>query len=97
MANYQLTNKAEAELERIYEYSILNFGLKVAQNYFSGLHDYFTLLANNPSWGNDYSFIKNGLLRYEYRSHSIYYQKTKIGILIIRVLGGKQDPALHIE
>lgn len=54
MAAYQLTNKAESEIERIYEYSILNFGLRVAQDYVSGLHHCFELLADNPSWGNDY-------------------------------------------
>jgi toxin ParE1/3/4 len=96
MAAYQLTNKAESEIERIYEYSILNFGLRVAQDYVSGLHHCFELLADNPSWGNDYGFIKAGLRRYEYRSHSIYYQVAEDGILVVRVLGGKQNPALHM-
>jgi toxin ParE1/3/4 len=96
MATYQLTNKAESEIERIYEYSILNFGLQVARDYISGLHDCFELLADHQSWGSDYSFIASGLMRYEYRSHSIYYQLNDEGILILRVLGGKQDPALYI-
>ncbi len=96
MAAYQLTNKAESEIERIYEYSILNFGLQVAQDYVSGLHHCFELLADNPSWGNNYDFIEPGLLRYEYRSHSIYYQQTEDAILVVRVLGSKQNPALHI-
>lgn len=52
MAAYQLTNQAEIEIEGIYEYSIFNFGLQVAQNYVSGLHDCLTLLANNQSWGS---------------------------------------------
>ena len=96
MAVYQLTNKAESEIESIYEYSILNFGLRVAQDYISGLHHCFELLTDNYSWGTDYGFIKSGLLRYEYRSHSVYYQSTEDGILIVRVLGSKQNPALHI-
>jgi toxin ParE1/3/4 len=96
MAIYQLTNKAEIEIENIYEYSIINFGLQVAQGYFLGLHDCFDLLADHQSFGTDYGFIKSGLLRYEYRSHSIYYQPTEDGILIVRVLGAKQDPARHI-
>ena len=96
MAAYQLTNKAEDEIEAIYEYSILNFGLSTAQGYFSGLHDCFEMLADHQSWGNDYGFLLPGLLRYEYRSHSIYYQSTEQGVLIVRVLGGSQDPARHI-
>lgn len=93
---YQLTKKAESEIESIYEYSIVNFGLRVAQDYLSGLQDCFELLADHQSFGTDYGFIATGLLRYEYRSHSIYYQPTDYGILIVRVLGGKQDPARHI-
>jgi toxin ParE1/3/4 len=96
MAIYKLTSKAEIEIESIYEYSIINFGLQVAQGYLLGLHDCFDLLANHQSFGTDYGFIELGLLRYEYRSHSIYYQITEDGILIVRILGSKQDPARHI-
>jgi toxin ParE1/3/4 len=96
MAVYELTRKAEDEIEGIYEYSIINFGLEVAQRYIFGMHDCFELLADNQSWGNDYGFIKSDLLRYEYRSHSIYYCTTEEGILIVRVLGNKQDPARNI-
>ena len=96
MEKYKLTNKAENEIDGIYEYSILNFGLNTAQNYVSGLHDCFVILADNQSWGSDYGFIKPRLLRYEYRSHAVYYQNTEYGILIVRVLGNKQDPAQHM-
>lgn len=95
MATYQLTNKAEHEIDTIYEYSILNFGLTTAQEYVSGLHECFLLLADHHSWGNDYGFIKEGLCRYEYRSHSIYYLPVQDDILIVRVLGYRQDPARH--
>ncbi len=97
MEKYRLTNKAEEEIEGIYEYSISQFGFEVAQDYILGLHNRFERLSENQSWGNDYSFIQPGLLRYEYRSHSIYYQTTSYGILIVRILGKKQDPAKHIE
>jgi len=96
MARYQLTNKAEREIDRIYEYSILNFGLNTAQEYFLGLHECFQTLAEHPSWGNDYGFILPTLQRYEYRSHSVYFQENAEGILIVRVLGNKQDPARHL-
>ena len=96
MAHYQLTHKAESEIEGIYEYSLLNFGLQVAKTYISGLHDCFLMLAENGSFGSDYGFIVAGLLRYEYRSHAVYYQRTEQGILVVRVLGGRQDPALQM-
>ena len=95
MGNYQLTNEAEAEIEGIYEYSIVNFGLEIARDYIFGLHEKFEILAGNPSWGNDYNFINPGLYRYEFRSHSIYYQASGANILIVRILGNRQDPARH--
>lgn len=49
MGTYQLTNKAEREIDNIYEYSILNFGFRIAHDYISGIHDCFCLLANNSS------------------------------------------------
>ncbi|MEZ5690391.1 MAG: type II toxin-antitoxin system RelE/ParE family toxin [Rickettsiales bacterium] len=97
MANYKLTNNAESNLDNIYEYSILNFGLEIARKYMLGLHECFDLLAKNPTWGSNYGFICNGLLRYEYRSHAIYYINDKKNILILNILGGKQDPILSVE
>lgn len=96
MVHYQLTNKAESEIDAIYEYSILNFGFKTAQNYVYGLHECFVMLSENQSFGSDYGFIKHGLRRYEYRSHAVYYEPLENGVLIVRVLGGRQDPARHI-
>jgi len=96
MENYQLSTKAEIEIEGIYEYSILNFGLRKAREYFTGLHDRLAVLADHPSWGNDYSHIKPQLCRYEYNSHSIYYLPTSEGIFVVRVLGNRQNPALHM-
>lgn len=95
MGKYQLTNKAEAEIDRVFEYSVLNFGLSTAQGYLMGMHECFAMLADHQSWGNDYGFIENGLQRYEYRSHSVYYRETPDGILVARVLGNRQDPARH--
>lgn len=97
MASYKLTKKVENELENIYEYSIINFGLFTAKKYLQDLCDCFELLAENPSFGNDYSYLKSGVMRYECRSHSIYYRTIEEEtILILRVLGKRQDPGRHI-
>lgn len=93
---YQLTAKAEAEIDMIYERSIVDFGWSVASDYINGLHRCFEMLNDYQSWGNDYSFIRDHLRRYEYRSHSVYYQTKGSDILIVRVLGNRQDPARHL-
>jgi toxin ParE1/3/4 len=38
MAGYRLSSKAAADLEAIYEYTIINFGLGQAQAYLLVLH-----------------------------------------------------------
>ena len=75
--------------------SILVFGWQktISQDSRNALNYWQTI----KSFGNDYSFILDGLLRYEYRSHAIYYQRNQHDILIIRVLGSNQDPARNIQ
>ncbi|MDA0738360.1 MAG: type II toxin-antitoxin system RelE/ParE family toxin [Nitrospirae bacterium] len=96
MPNYQLTKKAQLELEGIYEYSILNFGLDKARIYIQGLHTSFATLADNPKMGRDYYHLKEDYRRYEYERHSVYYKITKTGVLISRILGPGQDPIKNI-
>ena len=94
---YQLTNEAVLELENIYTYSIKNFGQKQAQKYLIDLHDAFELLANNSKLGRDCSHIKDGYRKHEHQQHSIYYKLTHRGILILRILGEKQDQLAHLK
>jgi len=95
MDSYQLSKSAQAELDGLYLYGILNYGLPQADAYYDGLTERFGLLVRYPSWGSNYSFISPNLQRYEYGAHSIYYQPSENGILIVRVLGNRQDPARH--
>ena len=48
MARYRLTDAALADLERIYEYGILNFGLSQADKYYDGLVLHFQKIADSP-------------------------------------------------
>lgn len=98
MSVYKLSAAADADIDSIYEYSILEFGLNVARNYLSDLFTRFELLAEYPDWGSDYGHIVPGLRRYEHTSHSIYYTLLDTGgILVIRVLGARQDPVRHLK
>ncbi|ETX07386.1 MAG: hypothetical protein ETSY2_11555, partial [Candidatus Entotheonella gemina] len=62
----------------------------------STLHGCFGMLADNPRLGRDYSRVKDEARRFEYVSHSVYYQITSYGILVLRILGQNQDPARHL-
>jgi len=73
MATYSLSEKAVSDLEDIYEYTILNFGLEQARAYLLGLHERFQILADNPGVGRSAEQLALELRRHEYQSHIIFY------------------------
>ena len=64
MAGYSLSPKAAADLDEIYEYTILNFGLEQAQEYLLGLHERFQTLAQNPMHGRNADQLAPELRRF---------------------------------
>ncbi len=48
MVSYCLTDAALADLDRLYEYGILVFGLTQADKYYDGLVFYFQTIAGSP-------------------------------------------------
>ena len=96
MAVYSLSSKAAADLDRIHEYTILNFGLKQARAYLSGLRERFETLAENPMHGRSASELSPGLRRLEYQSHVVFYVPKDKGIRIVRVLHQSMDVKRHV-
>ena len=55
MANYRLSAAAEDDLDRLYIYGVLSFGLEQTESYTAGLIDHFAIL------GTDSDSAKTGL------------------------------------
>jgi plasmid stabilization system protein ParE len=51
MASYRLSEKADEDLSRLYEYGILHNGQERADRYYNGLIEQFEELAENPGFG----------------------------------------------
>ena len=96
MAVYSLSSKAAADLSRIYEYTILNFGLTQAREYLTGLHERFESLAENPMQCRSASELSPGLRRLEYESHVVFYVAKAKRIRIVRVLHQSMDMKRHL-
>ena len=90
MASYQLSRKALADLDRLYETGILQFGLREADRYYDGLLERFQKIADAPLRYPSIDHIKQGYRRSVYRSHSIYYRVGENDVFIVRILG-RQD------
>jgi len=91
MARYRLNDAALADLDRIYEYGILTFGLSQADKYYDGLLLYFQAIADSPLSHVGVAEIRKGYRRAPYSSDTVYYRIDPNEVVIVRILG-QQDP-----
>lgn len=91
MADYRLTVRAADDLAEIAHYTIHKFGQAQARRYRDGLDACFRMLASNPMLGADAGDLAEGLRRFVYRSHLLFYSQAPDGILIVRVLHERRD------
>ena len=97
MADYKLSSKAEFDLTVMYEFGISKFGLSQAQKYFLSMHETFEVLSKNNDLGRDASEYIMELKRFTYKSHTIFFQISTEGILIIRVLSQRMDYEFNLS
>jgi toxin ParE1/3/4 len=83
MADYRLSEAADADVESIYHYGCEAFGARQAEIYFARLMYVFDMLAEFPRMG--------GLLQFRCESHMVFYAIEVDGILIQRVFHGRAD------
>jgi toxin ParE1/3/4 len=72
MADYKLSGKAEVDVDEIYEYTIVNFGIEQARRYLLGLGDCCQALTENSLLGRVADELAPELRRYEYNSHVVF-------------------------
>ncbi len=97
MASYSFSRKADADLDRIYDYGVQAFGVTQADIYFGTLFDRFDLIAQEP-------FIYPIAYDYnpQYRksvcgTDTVFYRvQADNSVLIIRILG-RQDMEKHLN
>lgn len=87
MAVYKLSRDANKKLEEIYEYSVLNFGEAIADEYFLSLHNAFDLLTEQPNLGRVFYEFH----RHEHRDYVFFYKTVEDGILILHIFHQKEN------
>lgn len=93
MAKYShiLTEKADADLEEIFEYTFEKFGLNQAINYLINIKETFIKIEHTPQIGRIRNELKKGLYSFPISSHIIFYRLLNNQIVIIRVLFAGRD------
>ena len=96
MGKYEFSKLTESDIDRIYEYGILNYGRAQAQDYLLGLHDQFQILADSKLFGRSAEQLAPNLRKLEYESDVIYYLPQDDGVFIVRVIGKWMNPQNHL-
>ena len=82
---------ARAELAQIYDYSVAEFGPKVAEAYLTGLRNTFDRLLEFPFIGTIYPDVTPDVRVTIHRSHRVFYRIDGDEILIVRILHKMRD------
>jgi toxin ParE1/3/4 len=92
---YRTTLRADEDIIGIYADGARAFGTVQADRYFAGLIDCFALLARHPLLARERSELNPPARVHFHKSHVIAYLTEPDGILIVRVLAGRQQWEEH--
>jgi toxin ParE1/3/4 len=73
VAEFRITIRARANLVEIYEYTESSFGAYQADAYYAGLIRTFGLLADFPGIGQRADELREGLRRFRFQAHVVFY------------------------
>jgi toxin ParE1/3/4 len=97
MPTYRKTRRADDDLKEIYRYTRRTWGRDQAEHYIRGLEQRFRALADSPLAGIAREDLQPpGLRSFVHGSHVVFYQQQPYGVLIVRVLHGRQDVRTHL-
>jgi len=92
----RISGEAEADIDRIADYTTSTWGWRQTNQYLAKLEDGFDLLAQNPSIGRSCDSIRAGLRRFEIGRHVVFYLPESDGVLVVRVLHQQMLPNNYI-
>ena len=91
MANYQISGKAEADLDGIWFYTAEKWSFEQAERYIDLLRNKIEEIAEHPTHGRRY-LMREGYRIIKVKSHHIYYKMLdEDTVRIVRVLHERMD------
>ena len=98
MAEYKLTNKAVADLSKIWEYTFEVWSEKQADKYYDELISNCEEIAENPDLGKNYEGISKQLLGIKSNRHIIFYRTLNENYVeITRILHERMNLKKRID
>ena len=94
---FHVRKTADKDLNKIFVYSVENFGVKRAERYIDKIVAAFESLAANYKQGRNCNHIRPNLYAWDTVSHVIFYKPTNDGISIYRILHKSMDYKKHMH
>jgi toxin ParE1/3/4 len=88
---YRTTIEADEDIAGAYVAGALQFGVDQAERYQDGLFAAFALLASQPRLARLRDEFTPPVRLHPYQAHMIVFVEEGAGVLIVRVLHGRQD------
>ena len=88
---YQLSAKADYDLEEIFDYTEKEFGFEQAVFYVSSIVEAIENIPLNPKIGRERNEIKKELHSILHVKHIIFYRILTDRVRIVRILHGSRD------
>lgn len=88
---FRTTPRAQQDIIDIYVAGSVQFGMGQAEKYHIGLLQAFDLLSVNPFIARERPEYDPPIRLHRYHAHMIAFIEDEAGILIVRVLHGRQD------
>jgi len=85
------SKKALADLKQIHEYSLINWSLQQADQYYFQLIDTCKNLLDFPKLGKHYSKLSRKPFGYKVAKHVVFYKIVGKEIRVIRILHESMD------
>lgn len=97
MAEIAFHSEASADVERIYRFSLAQFGTATADDYHTGLFEAVLRLEAHPEIGRVEAGIVPPIRVLTYRSHKLYYQFDGETVFVVRILHHAMNAAAHLK
>ena len=94
---FQVSKKAELELDEIFVYWAKRAGLEVADRLIDSIEDRFALISDYPVIGRICDDLAPGVRSFPVGNYLVYYRKRRGIIQILRILHGARDQASALK
>lgn len=89
---YEISGKANEDIDQIWIYTLGNWSLEQADRYYNLIMDEIEYIADNFESGKSLEYLRKGYRSSKVKSHIIFYRKSEKNIVeIIRILHMRMD------